>query len=428
MDVTVADSGSCRRTLSIKISNDKVKAHLDEVFKNASQQVQIKGFRPGKVPRSVLEKKYGDEIRGEAKESLINSAFEDALREKKMIPLGRPKVDGLDDSPLTADSTLEFQVEFDVRPEFEVGTTKGLEVKQGETEVSDEDMEAALNQLANEHRTLNTVDEPVGDGDFAKLDLTYLNEAGETVSERQGAQLNTTIPLAGTDPETFAARLTGAEKDQELELELTFPDTFEKEEVRGEKGTVKMKVAEVLRVTPAPIDDDLAKKFDFDDLETMKGDLHKRLGEEKTRVNKVRQEEEAISHLANAHPFDLPESMVEEQMQHNLRNFAERLKQAGIDETETETRVKGAENDAREDAERRVRTFFLLDAVAKKEKIFVTENDVDLELRNIATQNNVSVSDVRDHYEEHKLLPDLRLGLMERKVRDFLRENAKLTD
>lgn len=428
MDVTVAESGPCRRTVSIVVPAERVKAHVDKVFQDAAGQVQLKGFRPGKVPRKVLEQKYGEEIRSEAKETLINQSFEDAVRDQHLHPIGRPNVEGIGDGPLDEAAALEFKVLFDVKPEFEVGDVKGVEVPRGESEVSEDDVNNALQQLAAEKRTLNSVDEPVGDGDFVKMELVYKNEAGDVVLERSGAQLNTNIPIAGTDAETFAARLRGAEKGQDLSLEIEYPESFEKEDVRGTKGTVDMNVSEVLRVTPAPIDDDLAKGYDFENLDEMKEDLTKRLGQEKSRSNEQRTENDLINVLVNENPFDLPESMVADQLEHSLAEFKKRLEQSGAKDSELEKRVEEARPEAQQDAERRVRVFFLLDAIAKKEKIFVTEGDIEAELRQIAAQHSVAVNEVREHYEKNKLLADLRLSVMERKVRDFLRQHAKLTD
>ena len=189
-----------------------------------------------------------------------------------------------------------------------------------------------------------------------------------------------------------------------------------------------MKVDEVLRVTPAPIDDELAKGYDFETLDEMKEDLKKRLGQEKVRANEQRLENDLIEALVNENTFELPQSMVEDQLDHSLAEFRKRLEQSGADKEDVEKRVDEARPEAQEDAQRRVRVFFLLDAIAKKEKIFVTESDIEGELRNIAAQHSVPVNDVRDHYEKNKLLPDLRLGVMERKVRDFLKEHATLTD
>ena len=428
MDVNVAESGPCRRTVSIKIPADQVRAHIDQVYDSASQQVSLKGFRKGKVPRRVLEQKYGDAILAEAKESLVNRSLQDALREHSLSPLGRPNLEGIDESPLRGDADVEFQVSFEIRPTFEIGRTKGLPTTKGETEVTDEDVDNALGRLAHERRTLQSVDEPAADGDFVKVDMAFVSEAGETVSERKGVQLNTQIPIAGTDPETFAAKLRGAEKGQSLEIDLEFPDTFETESVRGQKGSVKLEVLDVLRVVPAPIDEELAKSFDFESVEAMREDLTRRLGEEKKRADLVRQEEELINALLAENAFDLPQGMVDEQAEHSLAEFRERMKRGGVEEAEIESKIEEARPEAREDAERRARAFFLLEAVARKEKLFVTESDVEAEIRRVALENQVSPQEVREYYEQRNMLADVRLGLMERKVRDFLREHAELTD
>ncbi len=428
MDVTVTDSGPCRKTLAIVVPPAEVKNHVSRAYSTAAKQVQIKGFRQGKVPRAVLEKRFGSEILSEAKMQLLNQSYQDALREHDLTPLGEPDVEGIDDGALDEGQPLQFTVHIDVRPEFEIGEVKGIEVRRGEEDVTDEDVENALAQLAAEKRTLKPVEGAVEDGDFVKMDLLYKNAAGEPVHERKEARLNTNIPIAGTDAQAFQERLRGAEQGQQLEVEIEFPDSFEVEAVRGEKGTVDMTLQEVLRVTPAPIDDTLAEAYDFETLDALKTDLRERLGIEKKRSNRHRQEEDVFTTLIQTNPFDLPGQMVEDQAKHALAQFKKRMEDAKLPAEEIEQRVEQAQDEAREDAERRVRLFFLLGKVAEKHKIFVTETDVDVELKRIAADNNVSVDQVRDHYESHKMLPDLRQALREAKVRDFLRENATLTD
>jgi trigger factor len=427
-DVQVADSGPCRKTLSFKIPPDKIKSHIEEVYASAARQVDIKGFRRGKVPRKILEQKFGPAILVEAKESLINSTFEDACREHSIDVLGRPKVDGLDEKPLSSGASLEFQVHCDVRPSIELKEIKGIEVPRGNAAVTDADLDEALRQLADSKRTLKTVDDPVAEGDFVKCALVYRNEAGDVVHERPSAQLNTNIPIAGTAPEEFSTKLVGATVGNALEVPITFPANFEARDARGAKGTVTMTIAEVLRVTPPPIDDELAKGFDFESLDALRTDLQRRLAEEKEAGNRRRQEEDILAILVNENPFDLPQSLVEDQARHNLELFQQRLQQAGSAEDEIERKLEEARPHAREDAERRVRVFFLLEAVAKKAKIFVTEGDIDVELRNIAAQNNATADEVRAYYEEKRLLPDLRVAIMDRRTREYLREHARFTD
>jgi trigger factor len=428
MEIQITASGPCRKTVSIKIPPEKIRTHVDEVFKSAQGQVTQKGFRPGKVPRAVLEKKFGPAILAEAKEKLVQESFQEAVREHKLAVIGRPTVNGIDEKPLDPTVPLQFEVAFDVRPEFELKSVKGLEVAAGDPAVTDADMESALNSLADQKKTLREVQEPVGTTDFAKGDLVYRDAAGASVVEKKGIQLNPGIPVAGSDPEKFASALTGAEKGATVRLELTFPPNFEKPELRGQAGTLEFTVAEVLRVAPAPLDDEFAKGFEFETLDAMKEELRNRIADEKVRANKVRQEDDILRILIAEHTFDLPQSLVDDQAEHALSQFGQRLKQNGMPDEEIQTRLESSKEDARKDAEQRVRVFFLIDAIARREKIFVTENDVDTEIRNVAAQHNAAPDEVRRHFESNGMISDLRIGIMERKVRDFLRENAKLSD
>lgn len=428
MDVQVAESGPCRRTLQIKVPPEQIKGHLDRAFANAARQVRMKGFRSGQVPRKVLEKRFGEAIRAEAKEQILNESFQSALRDHRLSVVGRPTIEGVDDSPVDEAAGFEFTVHFDVRPEFELGELRGIEIDAQPTEVTDEEVESACRQLADQKKTLEPIDAPVEESDFVKADLSFRDESGAEVHRRDGAQLNANIPIAGTDPELFKSQLVGKEKGQELTLELTFPERFDVEAVRGKPGTVHATIREIQRVQPAPIDDELAKGFEFDSLDALRAELRTRIGEEKQRAEKARREGAILEILANEHRFDLPESMVEDQLEHSLKQYRQQLDQAKIPEEEAVQKVDEARGEARTDAERRVRFFFLLEAIARKEGITVDEDDVEAEVAEIAARQNVQRDDVLAFYRERNLLSELRLGILERKVRDFLRENAKITD
>lgn len=428
MEFQVADSGPCRKTITVRIPAEKIRAHIDDVYKSASQQVQLKGFRPGKVPRQVLESRFGGEIQNEAKQSLVNQSFQEAMRDHTDIKLiGAPRVEGIDAKPLDPRNPLEFKIHLDIRPEFQLGQTKGLAVKRSKTDVTDEDMDSALQQLAGQKRRLAPVDEAAADGDFVQADARYLSD-GKEVHSQAGMRLNTNIPIAGTDPQQFTEQLLGTKKGDHRKLELTFPANFANEAVRGKKGEVELNVTDVLRVQAPPIDDEFAKGFDFESIDALKAELRTRIAAEKERLEKLRQEDQCIEALMKAHDFPLPEGLVQDETAGQLRNFEARMKQANVGEEEIKQKLEEAQGEARQEAEKRVRIFFLLEAVAREQKIFVTENDVEDALRALAAQNNVTPDDVRKHYEQHNLMGDLRLGVMERKVRDFLRDSAEITD
>lgn len=433
MEVQVAETGPCSRSLTITVPPTLVNEHLDRMFQSAQQQIQMKGFRPGKVPRGLVEKRFGSGILAEAKEQMLNRFFGEACRSKDLNPVGRIAIDDFDKLEVKPGEALRFTAKIDVRPAFELKASKGLEVEAFEGEATDADVDNALKEIVHQKRTIQPTTEAAVDGDFLKCDYTFVDANGKDVLSRNAAQLNTRIALHGVDEAAYTQAVLGAKAGSDLEMPITFPQNFEKEALRGQQGKVRAKVTEVLRVTPPPIDDELAKSLEFTTLAELRSDLKTRISSEKQRLGKARQEEQALQKLLEQHTIALPPSLVEEQQRAALGSLAQRLQQSGAKDEEIQKKLEESQGEAQQDAERRVRLFFLIEAVAKQHKLFVTENDVEGELRAIALANSsenvqFTTTQVREHLERENRLGELRLALLERKVRDFLRDNAKIVD
>ncbi len=428
MQVQVAETGPCSRSLTVQVPVDAIRDHVDAMYDSANQQIRMKGFRPGKVPRKLLEKQFSQSILKEAKEQIVQRFFNDACREKQITPIGRIMIQNYEELTVQVDVALEFTVMLDVRPQFEIGETKGLEIQAFTTEVTEEEIDNALKEIANQKRSIQKVDEAAQKGDFVKVDLRFLDESGAEIHKRKGVQLNTNIPIAGVEAEAFEKALVGAKTGQPIELAMTFPANFEKDAYRGKPGKAALEVLEVLRVSAPAIDDELAKGLDFDSLASLREDLRGRIGTEKERIGKLQQEDQCLQQLLDRHTFALPGSLVEEQQIASLRSFAARLEQSGMQREDIEKKLDESKDESKTDAERRVRLFFLIEGVARQQKLFVTEGDVEGEVRKIAQANGVGPQAVVEHLEKNNQMGELRLALLERKVRDFLRENARLVD
>ncbi|MFK7742125.1 MAG: trigger factor [Planctomycetota bacterium] len=438
MEVQVAETGPCSRSLQITITSEQVTEHLEQVYAAASKQVQIKGFRAGKVPRKMLEKMHGPAILSEAKEQLLNRYFGEACREKEINPVGRIQIDDVENLEVKPGEALAFTAKIDVKPEFEIPDAKGIEIPAYEPEANDEDVDNALKEIAHQRRKIQTVDASsedaaAQDGDFVKCDYTFVDESGGDVHEKKGVQLNTRIPITGVDAAAYTEALVGKKAGESTEMPITFADNFEKEEQRGKSGTVRVQLHEVLRVTSAPIDDELAKGLEFETVAELREDLKKRISMEKERIGKQQQEEAALDHLGKVANIDLPPSLIEEQQQASLGAFAQRMQQEGMPDEQIQQKLEESKPEAQQDAERRVRMFFLIEAVAQQQELTVAESDVNGELANIAAANSspeqqVTPAQVYEHLQKENRLGELQLALLERKVRDFLRENGKTVD
>ena len=433
MEVQVAENGPCSRSLQIKITPDQVSACLDQVYASAAEQVQVKGFRPGKVPRKMIEKMHGDALMQQAKEQLLNRYVGEACQEHEIQPLGRVKVDDFETLEVKSGEGFEFTAQVDVRPEFEIPDAKGVEIPAFDGEANDEDIDNALKEVAHQKRSIQKVDEAVEDGDFVKCDYTFVDADGGDVHTKTGVQLNTRIPINGVEADAYSEALVGGKAGDEREMAIKFPDNFEKEEVRGKEGKVKVQLHEVMRVAPPPIDDELAKGMEFESLDLMKDDLRGRIGQEKIRLGKQRQEDAALDHLAEAAAITPPPSLIEEQQQASLANYGQRLQQEGMPEEEIQRRLEESKAEAQQDAERRVKMFFLIEAVAQQQGLTVEEQDLQTELEAIAQANSgpeqqLTAAQVFSHLQEQNRLGELQLSLLERKVREFLRENGQIVD
>lgn len=432
MEVQVAETGPCSRSLQITIPPDKVQEHLEGMYASASQQVQIKGFRPGKVPRAMIEKLHGTAILAEAKEQLLNRYFGEACRENEIKPIGNIKVDDFEKLEVKKNTELAFTVQIDVKPEFEIPSAKGIEVPAFEDEANDADIDNALKEIAHQKRKIHPTEDAVEDGDFIKCDYTF-RDGDNDVHTRTGVQLNTRIPINGVEPDAYTDALVGGKAGETREMAIKFPDNFEKEDVRGKDGTVKVTMHEVLRVSPPPIDDELAKGMEFESIDKLKEDLRARITGEKQRLGVQRQEEAALDFISSKVDMPLPPSLIEEQQQSSLGTFSHRMKEQGMSDEEIQKKLEESKDEAHQDAERRVKLFFMIEAVAAQQQLSVEQADMEAELSNIAAANSspeqqITPAQVHQHLEQENRLGELRLSLLERKVRDFLRENAKIVD
>ena len=344
----------------------------------------------------------------------------------------RIKVDGIEKLEVKKNTELAFTVQIDVKAEFEIPDAKGIEVPSFENEASDEDIENALKEVAHQKRKIQPTEEAVEDGDFVKCDYTFC-EGDNEVHTRTGVQLNTRIPINGVETAAYTEALIGGKAGDTREMAITFPDNFEKEDVRGKEGSVKVALHEVLRVSPPPIDDELAKGMEFESLDKLKEDLGARIGSEKERLGIQRQEEAALEFLTSGMDFPLPPSLIEEQAQSSLGTFSQRMKEQGMPDEEIQKKLEESKDEAQSDAERRVKLFFLIEAVAAQQGLTVEQPDMEAELNNIAAANSspeqqITAAQVYQHLEQENRLGEMRLALLERKVRDFLSENGKIVD
>ena len=426
LDVELERTGPCRAKISFEVSAEEFAKGRAQALKALAGRTRFKGFRPGKAPMALLEREYGDAVNRDVAEHFLNDAFSRALKEHNLQPATRPRVDLDDVQPKTGEGfSLSFEVT--LRPDFELGQVRGIEVDRQPTSVDDEEVAQALEDVRRQHAR----PEPAGDEGLAAdgmtvVKLVLLAEGEEEpVVERDGVRLSPKSAPSGVDPKLYEKEMIGAKPGDTRSFTLEYPEDFPEEAARGKKGTCEITLNEVFAFQ-VPNDEELQRVFEVEDADGLNAAIRSRMETARAEQEEQRIETELLSKLIDAHPMELPEDLVEQQAEARLSELRENLEGQGLSEEERGTRMAQEEPGARDASRRALSAMYLIEEIAKAEELQISSEDVAQEFEAIAKRNGVSLDEVRKYYQEEGLLQQLGMELMERKVRSFLRSSADI--
>jgi trigger factor len=427
VQVTVEKTGPCEAKVSFTVPHDEFQSEYQKGLKQAGSTVKMKGFRPGKVPVKVLEKSFGADVRRQALEQFFKQAYDQAVQENELQPVGHQRLP-LDELDTSAGNDIEQSFQISLRPEFELGNYKGLSVESELAPVMDQEIEAAIEDLRRQRAT----PEKSGDDGLPEDGVTVCKLEwkidGETIMEREGLRLSPLQPVPGNDADAYTKALTGAKEGDVVEVPLTVPDDFDKEELRGKTGTSYFTIVEAYKLV-LPTDEEIYKLLQVENADELQKVARDRLTQAKLAQENGRQETLLLEQLIDAHKdMDLPGAMLEAQAQGRTAALRQQLEEQGLDAEAIEAEVEKQADSIKELVERGLRAFFLVHAVADKEGIKLSQEDLNNELMNIANRNQASVEEVAKYYRENNLFEQMAIELTERKVRAYLRENAKVSE
>jgi len=413
--------------LTVEVGADRVNSALDKAFKKVAGKVNVPGFRKGKVPRAIFEKRFGIEsLYNDALDILLPEVYMEAVQETGIEPIDRPEVDV---QQIAKDQELKFTAKVTVKPEVQLGDYKGIEVEEQSVEVTEEDISSELKQLQQRHAELVVVEEGTAqNGDNAVIDFEgFLDgvpfEGGK--AEKYSLELGSGSFIPG-----FEEQVVGMAKEEEKEINVTFPETYHAEELKGKPVTFKVKLHDIKRKNLPELDDEFAKDVsEFDTLDEFKQDIAKRLAERKEQSAKREKENTVVEKAAASADVEIPAVMIDNEVEQMLGDFANRLKMQGMNmemyyqfSGQTEEALK---DQMRGDAEKRVRQNLVLEAIAKAENIEASEEEVTEELEKLAKQYQRSVEELRAILSANGNLDSLKGDLVTRKTVQFLLDNSK---
>ena len=415
--------------LTVEVDEKKFDSALDQAFKKVSKDVQVPGFRKGKVPRPIFEQRFGVEsLYQDAVDIILPEAYSEAIDEVEITPVDQPEVDI---EQIEKGKPFIFTATVTVKPEVKLGEYKGLEVEDKEASVTDEDVNDELKTLQEKQAELVVKEEgQVEEGDTVVIDFEgYLDgekfEGGSAENHSLEVGSQTFIP-------GFEEQLVGKTAGEDTEVQVTFPEDYQAEDLAGKEATFKVKIHDIKSKEVPELDDEFAKDVD-DDVETLdelKEKTKQRLIDEEENEIENQKRETLINQASEISEIDIPEAMVDNELDRMVQEFEQRLQMQGMT-MEMYTQFSGQTQDdlkeqMKEDAQKRVQTSLTLEAIAETEELEATEEDVDKQLEEMASQYQMEVDQLRQMLggNTDALKGDLKL----QKAIDFLLENAKLVE
>jgi trigger factor len=425
VQLTVEKLGATQARVSFSVASSDFQERFRAQLQELAGKANLKGFRPGKVPTGVIEKMHGEQVRLETKKHFLERAFQQAVEEQKLRPAAWPRVTP-ETMGFAADGAFAHTFDVLLRPDVELKTYYGYECDSRAVEALPADVDAALVDLRRQQSRL----EPAGDEglpvDGMAVGSVELVHAGTVVLKRDGLRLALATPPPGIDVAEFQRVMKGCKEGETREVAMTFPDPFEKAELVGQSGTCRVAVKQAYRIVP-PTDDEIYKVVQVDSAAALHEKAREHIVIAKQTQEHQRIENALFERLLAEHPLEIPEALVEEQAQARLAALQQQLTQQGMPVAEAATRAQQEQGNARVVARRAIQAMYLIEAIAQKESLQLSQEDFSREIQNIALRNRATFEQVRDHYNQNQgLREQLALELLERKVRTLLREKAVL--
>jgi trigger factor len=426
MKISVEEISEIARKVHVELPEDKVNRHLKKAYRQLNRTAKVRGFRPGKVPLAILKRQYADQIYHEVGLELVNETLMEALERIDIEAVGQSD---LDREPLQEGEPFRYSFIVEVRPEVVVNDYKKIPAQRKQRVVNEEEVDAELELRRQANSYLKSLDEPrpIQQGDHAVLDFKAFAE-GKPVPDGEAKGFHLEVGGNRFNPD-FETKLIGASKGEQREIEVTFPPDYGNKNLAGKKATFQVEIKDIKEQGLPELDDEFAKNLgDFDNLEDLRTAVRQELESKKEQQVDAEIWAQVLDELISRNPFDVPQSMVEQELQRMLDTIRYRLSaqnltlaQAGMDEETFKERN-------REAAERRVRATILLERIAQQESLEVSDEEVDQGLHTSAKDMNQSYEQVRDFYKNNNLMEPYKRQLMEEKVINFLRDHADLTE
>jgi len=423
MKVTVEDISPVKKKLHIQVLPDAIAIERKKALADVAKKAKIPGFRPGKAPKNVVERHYAMEIDSEVMNKLISDSYLQALKESDLSPVDMPNITNI--SPLQTDAPLNFTAVVEVRPKIDLGSYEGIEVKEIPAAASDEELDQTITRLREMYANLAPVEgQPLEKGHTAIIDFEGFQD-GKSIEGAKAQDHHVAIG-EGTLIPGFEEQIAGMNKGETREINVTFPADYNNKDLAGKDAKFTVTLKEIKKKVLPELNDEFAKDIGnhatVDELKArIKEDIEIRKKNEKASV----QREELLGKLIDTHTFDVPQGMVDRELTTMARHQLTRMARQGID-VQANFDMAKFKQEHLDLAVKRVKGTLILDVIADKEKIEVSDAEVNSAMAAMARSAGKKLEEVKQYYASQDGGTDnLRASLVEEKTLSLLLSKAK---
>jgi len=413
----------CRHSLEIAIPTDEVQSETSRVTEDVRKRAKLPGFRPGKAPQSLIRQHFAQDIRQQVVENLIPKALQKQIEAENLNVVGRPDIKDLhfhDGEP------MRFKAEFEVVPQIELGEYKDVEVAYHDPEVSDEDVNKRLGEIAESKAQYVNVDpRPLADGDYAVVALeSVAGVEGEPVKQDEMV-----LEIGGADTfEAFTENLRGLSPGDEKDFEVTYPEDYGAARLAGKAVKFHATVKGLRRKELPELNDEFAQELgDYRTLDEVKDAIRKGIFAQRQHEAQTEAKNRIVDAIVDAHTFPVPEVFVERQIENRVEQSLRAMAEQGIDPRSIKLDWEKVKETQREKAVREVKASMLLSRISEREAIHATRDEVDREVEKIAKQQRESVAALQMKFEKDGTMGRIANHIQTEKTLNFLFEHARKT-
>ena len=431
MNVTVEKLAPCKSLLRVEIEAPKVDETFEAVTKNFRREANLPGFRPGKAPKEMVLRKYEKDIQDETKRKLISEAYRKAIEEQKLDVLGQPDIEEIQ---FGRGQALQFAATVETAPEFELPEYKGLPIQRELQTVTDADMERALDLLREQRVSFTKVERPLQSGDIAVVNYTGTCEGkpiteiaptakGLTEQKNFWVQATPTSFIPG-----FADQLMGTKAGDKRTVTVDFPAGFVTPQLAGKQGSYEVEVVEVKEKVLPPMDEELAKTYGAESLEKLQAGVRKDLENELKFKQDKALRNDLVRALMSRVNFDLPETAVAQETRNVVYDLVQENTKRGIPRQMIEQQKEQIFSAAAHNAKERLKIQFLLQKIAEKEDIHISQEEIAQRVHHLAGMYQIPADKFLRDLQKRNGLIEVYDQIMNEKVIVFLQQHAKIED